>query len=159
MGAMASQITSLTIVHSSVYSGADQRKHQSSVPLAYVRWIHGSLVNSPYKRPVMRKMFPFDDVIIVYITLYVGKHCRLPGFYLPTEADLYIDRYCQGSTYRTKTLHLYFAMLDKFHRSREQPGSRVLGYIAFTNVANQSQSTCRIPLTHWGRVTQIIKPP
>ena len=29
MGAMASQITSLTIVCSTVYSGADQRKHQS----------------------------------------------------------------------------------------------------------------------------------
>ena len=30
MGTMAFQITSLTIVYSSVYSGADQRKHQSS---------------------------------------------------------------------------------------------------------------------------------
>ena len=35
MGAMASQITSLTIVYSTVYSGADQRKHQSSAPLAF----------------------------------------------------------------------------------------------------------------------------
>ena len=34
MGAMASQITSLTIVCSIVYSGTDQRKHQSSVSLA-----------------------------------------------------------------------------------------------------------------------------
>ena len=34
MGAMASQITSLTIVYSIVYSGADQRKHQSSASLA-----------------------------------------------------------------------------------------------------------------------------
>ena len=38
MGAMASQITSLTIVYSIVYSGADQRKHQSSVSLAFVRF-------------------------------------------------------------------------------------------------------------------------
>ena len=30
MGTMASQITSLTIVYSTVYSGADQRKHQQS---------------------------------------------------------------------------------------------------------------------------------
>ena len=37
MGAMASQITSLTIVYWNVYSGADQRKHQSSAPLAFVR--------------------------------------------------------------------------------------------------------------------------
>ena len=51
MGTMASQITSLTIVYSSVYSGADERKHQSFP------------VNSPHKWPVTRKMFPFDDVI------------------------------------------------------------------------------------------------
>ena len=36
MGAMAFQITSLTIVYSTVYSGADQRKHQSSASLAFV---------------------------------------------------------------------------------------------------------------------------
>ena len=36
MGAMASQITSLTIVYSIVYSGADQRKYQSSALLAFV---------------------------------------------------------------------------------------------------------------------------
>ena len=36
MRAMASQITSLTIVYSTVYSGADQRKHQSSASLAFV---------------------------------------------------------------------------------------------------------------------------
>ena len=36
MSAMASQITCLTIVYSIVYSGADQRKHQSSVSLAFV---------------------------------------------------------------------------------------------------------------------------
>ena len=35
MGAIASQITSLTIVYSTVYSGADQRKHQSSASLAF----------------------------------------------------------------------------------------------------------------------------
>ena len=33
MGEMASQITSLTIVYSTVYAGADQRKHQSSASL------------------------------------------------------------------------------------------------------------------------------
>ena len=35
MGAMASQITSLTIVYATVYLGADQRKHQSSASLAF----------------------------------------------------------------------------------------------------------------------------
>ena len=37
---MASQITSLTIVYSTVYSDADQRKHQSSASLAFVWGIH-----------------------------------------------------------------------------------------------------------------------
>ena len=47
MGAVASQITSLTIVYSTVYSGADQRKHQSFASLAFVRGIHRGPVNSP----------------------------------------------------------------------------------------------------------------
>ena len=34
MGDIASQITSLVIVYSTVYSGTDQRKHQSTVSLA-----------------------------------------------------------------------------------------------------------------------------
>ena len=57
-------ITSLTIVYSTVYSGADQRKHQSSASLAFVWGIHQWPVNSPHKWPVTRKMFPFDDVIM-----------------------------------------------------------------------------------------------
>ena len=64
MGAIAFQITSLTIVYSTVNSDADQRKHQSSASLAFVRGIHQWPVNSPHKRPVTRKMFPFDDVIM-----------------------------------------------------------------------------------------------
>ena len=35
MGAMASHITSLTIVYSTICSGVDQRKHQSSASLAF----------------------------------------------------------------------------------------------------------------------------
>ena len=61
---MASQITSLTIVYSIVYSDADQRKHQSSASLAFVRGIHRGPVNSPHKGPVAQKLFPFDDVIM-----------------------------------------------------------------------------------------------
>ena len=37
MGAIASRISSLAIVYSTVYSGADQRKHESSASLAFVR--------------------------------------------------------------------------------------------------------------------------
>ena len=74
MAAIASQITSLTIVYSTVYSDADQRKHQSSASLAFVRGIHRGPVNSPHKWPVTRKMFPLDDVIMINVntTLYNG---------------------------------------------------------------------------------------
>ena len=65
MGAIASQITSLTIVYSTVYSDADQRKHQGSASLAFVREIHRGPVNSPHKWPVTRKMIPIDDVIMI----------------------------------------------------------------------------------------------
>ena len=70
MGVMASQVTSLTIVYSAVYSGADQRKHQSFASLAFARGIHRWPVNSPHKWPVTRKMSPFDDVIMIisYVT-------------------------------------------------------------------------------------------
>ena len=64
MDAIASHITSLTIVYSTVYTGADQRKHQSSASLAFVRRIHRWPVNYPHKGPVTRQMFPIDDVIM-----------------------------------------------------------------------------------------------
>ena len=62
MGAIASLIISLPIVYSTVYSDADQRKHQNSASPAFVRGIHRRPVNSPHRWPVTRKMFPFDDV-------------------------------------------------------------------------------------------------
>ena len=74
MGAIASQITSLTIVYSTVYSDADQRKHQSSASLAFVRGIHRRPVNFPHKWPVTRKMFPFDDVIMYSDKLVLWSH-------------------------------------------------------------------------------------
>ena len=63
MDTIASQITSLKIVYSTVYSDADKKTHQSSASLVFVRGIHWRPVNSPHKWPVTRKMFPFDDII------------------------------------------------------------------------------------------------
>ena len=60
MRPMASQITSLTIVYTTVYSGGDRRKHQSSASLAFVWGIHRWSVNSPHKWPVTQKMFSLD---------------------------------------------------------------------------------------------------
>ena len=72
MGAMASQFTSPTIVYSTVYSDADQRKHQSSASLAFVRGIHRWPVNSPHRWPVTRMMCPFDDVIMWWVFFMFG---------------------------------------------------------------------------------------
>ena len=88
MRPMASQITSVWIVYSTIRSDANQRKHLSPASLAFVRGIHWWPVNSPHKGPVTRKTFPFDDVIIairqrswrfsktpVYIyILYIHRH-------------------------------------------------------------------------------------
>ena len=68
MSVMASQIISLTIVYWIVYSGTDQRKHQSSASLAFVGGIHQWPVNTPHKGPVTRSMFPFDDVVMIQHT-------------------------------------------------------------------------------------------
>ena len=65
MGAMASQFMSFTIVYSTVHSDADQRKHQSSASLAFVRGVHRSPLKSPHKWLVTRKMFPFDDIMML----------------------------------------------------------------------------------------------
>ena len=73
---IASQITSLTSVYSTVHSGADQRKHQSSASLAFVWEIHRWPVNFPHKWPVTRKMFPFGDVIMSMVIVDVIMLCR-----------------------------------------------------------------------------------
>ena len=77
MDAIASQINSLTIVYWTIYWGADQRKHQSSASLAFVRGIHLWPVNSLHKGPVTRKMFPYDDVIMLcsFCSLYFTSSC------------------------------------------------------------------------------------
>ena len=71
MTMLASQITSLTVVYSIVYSGVNQRKHQSSASLAIVRELHRGPVNFPHKWPVTRKMFPFDDVIMIKLSILI----------------------------------------------------------------------------------------
>ena len=93
MGAIASQKTTLMIVYSTVYSGADQGKQQSSALLAFVRAIHRGPVNSPHKGPVTQNMFPFDDVIMrsqVMNKLVVDLVCfQLPCTVLEGLINLY----------------------------------------------------------------------
>ena len=92
MDAIASQITSLTIVYSAVYSGADQRKHQSSASLAFLRGNDRGPVNSPHKWPVKRKMFPFDDVIMLLSNsphVLIKKQCSPSDCWVWTTTDFY----------------------------------------------------------------------
>ena len=78
MSVMASQITSVSIVCTTVCSGADQRKHQSSASQAFVRGIHRWPVNSAYKGQVTRKVFPFDDVIM-WRSVTHRSHLQVPN--------------------------------------------------------------------------------
>ena len=77
MGAMTPEI-SHTIVYSTVHTNAGQWKHQRSASLAFVRGIHRWPVNSPHKRPVTRKMFLLDDVIMQTISVPIGPlYCNM----------------------------------------------------------------------------------
>ena len=121
MGAVTSQITSLTIVYSTVYSDADQTKHQSSASPAFVRGIHRGPVNSPHKWPVTRKMFSFDDVIMIWVkTLHwwhnhnKTKHNKTASILSRHSVSVrsrLISYYCLSSAW------VRFTRLDPSHKS------------------------------------------
>ena len=119
MGAMASQITNLTIVYSTLYSGADQTKHQSSASLASVRGIHRWPVNSQHKWPVTRKMFSFDDVIICGQTSLTapdttyGQRLRRVEFVLCHWNQTGCSKSSAGST-RNRVVHKVRIMGDYY---------------------------------------------
>ena len=109
MGAIASQITSLTIVYSTIYSDTDQRKHQSSTSLAFVQGIHQGPVNSPHKWPVTRKMFPFDDIIMTKQStqslLVLGNGLVLVWYKIITSIN---DEFMSTGTSRTNQSEILF---------------------------------------------------
>ena len=111
MGAMASQITSLTIVYSTVYSGADQSKHQISASLAFVWGIHRRPVNFPHKWPVTRKMFSFDDVIMGQELIqsrpsdaYTSKYVRPPSIQRIASRQIIVLRKLSGADAQVQKL-------------------------------------------------------
>ena len=93
MGATASRITSVWIVYFTICSDAAQRKHRSSVSLAFVWGIRRWPVNSPHKGSVTRKMFPFDDVIMTNI--FCRLHCIIQN------VRWYLARSCGSSEVQT----------------------------------------------------------
>ena len=86
---------------------ADQRKHESSVSLAFVRGIHQWLVNSPHKGPVTQNMFPFDDVIRSGYSCWWWI-CML--FWISSNFNCYLNPRCFASP--TDTLLLFSRSLD-----------------------------------------------
>ena len=102
---MASQITSLVIVHSTVYSGTDERKHESSASLAFVWGIHRWPVNSPHKGPVTRKRFSFDDVIMCYY---------FPDWYIA----LFVTRSIFNVIFHRYSLSTFWLILKKLCKNR-----------------------------------------
>ena len=101
---MASQITSITIVYSTVYSGTDQRKYQIPTSLAFVRGIHRWQVNSLHKWPVTRKMF------------HLMTSCTI------TNAVLVLCRHMAPSAASEQIFCLYiWRTADGRHRSNSNP--------------------------------------
>ena len=90
MSAMASQIPRVSIVYSTICSGADKRKHQSSALLAFVRGIHRWLMNFLHKGPVTQKMFPIYDVMML--------------FHLPSAVTINMPRFCSLLNYHYKSM-------------------------------------------------------
>ena len=105
MSPTASQITSLTIVYSIVYSGTDQRKHQSSASLAFVRGSHRRPVNSPHKWPVTRKMFPFDDVIMNIASI------RWYNVYATAWNNTNINIYCYRNVDLIRVFSVFYLLI------------------------------------------------
>ena len=112
---MASQISSLTIVYWSLYSGGVQRKHQSSASLAFVRRIHRWPVNSSHKEPGTRKMFPCDDVIMnmtrhrppmILIQRESVMRCKIPSRHhgIPWSNDDPIQSVLSGAPFTSNKL-------------------------------------------------------
>ena len=64
MSAMAFRITGISMVYSTVWSGADQRKHQSSASLSFVGWNSTTTGKFPAQRASNAENVPFNDVII-----------------------------------------------------------------------------------------------
>ena len=147
MGSMASQITSLTIVYSAVYSGTEHRKHQSSASLAIVRGIHRGPVNSPHKWPVTRKMLPFDDVIMyrqkwsdALLHLFINKKDR--EFMIINRTNFITALISTLWNVHKLLSNITLATCDRWHVNENmwhENACTVNGIYQFTNGTNQSE--------------------
>ena len=95
MSAIASQITNLTIVISTFYSGADQRKHQSFASLAFVRGIHRWPVNYPHKGQWRAKCSIWwrHHVFVVYVFCWLHEKSLLTHLPIHYTCNSFVDIY------------------------------------------------------------------
>ena len=112
MGAVASQITSLTIVYPTVYSGADQRKHQNTASLAFV------LGNSPVTGGFPSQMASNAENVSIWWRHHETKlanveyHMCLFAFYTTNKsADIFLNTFTQYSLVVTMNNDISF----KYH--------------------------------------------
>ena len=127
MIAMMFQITSISIVYSTICSGPDQRKHQSSASLTFMRGIHLWPVNSLHRRPVTRKMFEIDDVIMTHRS----DLCCLS--FLVSCAALKLEQISsQNRRHSTEIVPITRATNNKMSSLQTQPIS--MDYRQFSNI-------------------------
>ena len=114
--------------YSTVYSGADQRKHQSSASLTFLRGIHRWPVNFPHKWPVTRKMFPFDDVLVyVWQTLWmlVVTHSTIPCISINDYLSRYHLQWSQNSqVYACAVSITVKTTIFQFYKSKQRTDSK-----------------------------------
>ena len=119
MGAIASQTTSITIIYSTVYSGADQRKPQSSASLAFVRGIHRWPVNSTHKGPVTRKMFRLmtsSCIFQIWIEMVTLPVQWVPDFNVLLNQLLGTSKWCLVAAYFSRySLSAFIHRIHQFH--------------------------------------------
>ena len=109
----ASKITRVSIVCSTIHLGADQRKHQTSASMAFVRGIHRWPANSPHKGTVTRKMFLFDDVIMRLEHVHVSNKCL---YYLKLLAVLSEWNSCQLQSWMITTIMMTTITFLRWYR-------------------------------------------
>ena len=128
LSTMASQITGVSSVCSTVCSGADQRKLRSSALLAFVRGNHRSPADSPNKGPVMRKMLPFDDVIMWLKHLNRQIHMLYHNYNSKRRSGNYGEEYFFYHLHRISSLRflnirkVYLCLLCR--RGNERPAAK-----------------------------------
>ena len=103
MSAMASEITSFTIVYSTVYSGADDQKS----PLL------GEFTGEfPTQRPVTRKMFPFDDIIMH--TTFSSSNAATQSTAAIAKKNIYLKRVLNTNLVKSRLPITYFFSIQSF---------------------------------------------